>query len=273
MNEIRSEISFIIGEAFRESEGHIGRGRDMFAAKLKSDVLREIVEVVSPLVEEVKLGITKNGISIRAVDPAHVAMVDLALEKKAFEEYKADDNEIGLDVDKIKDVLKLARVNDIISMNHDEDKNRLIMTVGNVTRKMALVDTAGMSDPKVPNLNLPAKVGIKTAELRQGIRASESVSDHIALTVNPDGFEMNSEGDTDSVNLKLPKDLLDELVCKETVRSLFPLDYFSNMVKAISGADSVRMSIGNDYPVNMEFTIAKGNGEVRYLLAPRIESE
>jgi len=240
---------------------------------MRSDVLREVVDVVSPLVEEVKVGIGKDGISIRAVDPAHVAMVDLSLDKKAFEEYKADEGELGLDIDKIKDVLKLARANEIISIKHDEDKNKLIMSVGNVTRRMSLVDTAGMSDPKVPNLNLPAKVIIKTDELRQGIRASESVSDHLALAASPDGFEINSEGDTDSVDLKLPKDLLDELSCKESVRSLFPLDYFSNMIKAITSADAVTIKLGNDYPVNVEFEIAKGNGEVRYLLAPRIESE
>ena len=44
---------------------------------------------------------------------------------------------------------------------------------------------------------------------------------------------MISEGDTDSVILKLSKDLLVSLECKENVRSLFPLDYFSNMIRAI----------------------------------------
>jgi proliferating cell nuclear antigen len=32
------------------------------------------------------------------------------------------------------------------------------------------------------------------------------------------------------------------------------------------------MQLGNDYPVKVEFKIAGGKGEVRYLLAPRIES-
>jgi proliferating cell nuclear antigen len=245
----------------------------MFNAKAKSEVLRELIDVVSTLVDEVKFNVTKSGIGVKAVDPAHVAMVDLSVEKSAFEEFKGDDSELGIDINKMREVLKLARAGEIISMDLDEDKNRLVMSVGNIVRRMSLVDTAGMSDPKVPSLDLPAKLAVRTDELRQGIRASESVSDHIALIASSDGFEMISEGDTDSVNLKLPKDLLEELSCKETVRALFPLDYFSSMIKAASSADSITMHLGNDYPVRMEFKIADGKGEVKYLLAPRIESE
>jgi proliferating cell nuclear antigen len=245
----------------------------MFDAKIRSDVLKEVVDVISTLVDEAKFNLGKDALVVKAVDPAHVAMVDLTLDRSAFEGYKADDAELGLDMDKMKEVLKLSRAGDVLSLTQEEDKNRLVVHVGNITRRMSLVDTAGMSDPKVPNLNLPAKIRVRTEELRQGIRASESVSDHIALIATPDGFEILSEGDADSVNLKLPKDMLDELVCKEKARSLFPLDYFANMIKAISTAPTVTMYMGNDYPVRLEFDIAGGKGQVKYLLAPRIESE
>ena len=244
----------------------------MFEAKVKSEVLRELVDVVSTLVDEAKVNAGKEGIAVKAVDPAHVAMVDLALDRSAFEAYKADDIELGLDMDKMKEVLKLSRTGEVLALTHEEDKNRLVVHVGNITRRMSLVDTAGMSDPKVPNLNLPAKVRVRTEELRQGIRASESVSDHIALIATPDAFEIVSEGDTDSASLRLQKDMLDELEVKEKVRSLFPLDYFSNMIKAIGTAATVTMYMGNDYPVKLEFDIAGGKGQVKYLLAPRIES-
>jgi len=245
----------------------------MFEAKVKADVLKEVVDVISTLVDEAKFNVTKDGVSVKAVDPAHVAMVDLSLDRGAFEAYRADECELGIDMDKVKEVLRLAKAGDTITMTHEEDKNRLVLNVGNTTRRMSLVDTAGMSDPKVPSLNLPARVTIRTEELRQGIRASESVSDHIALIVGPDGFEIVSEGDTDTVSHKVPKDLLEDLQAKEVVRSLFPLDYFSNMVKAISTAGSVKLHLGSDYPVKMEFPVAGGKGEVRYLLAPRIESD
>ena len=245
----------------------------MFEAKLKAEVLKEMVDVVSTLVDEAKLNVGKDSVSVKAVDPAHVAMVDLSLDRGAFESYKADETELGLDMDKMKEILRLAKAGEVISVAHDEDKNRLVVTVGNTTRRMSLVDTAGMSDPKVPSLNLPAKLVVRTDELRQAIRASESVSDHIALKASPEGFEVVSEGDTDTVSHMVPKDLLEELQAKDAVRSLFPLDYFSNMVKAISTAPTVSLYLGTDYPVRMEFRIAGGKGEVKYLLAPRIESD
>ncbi len=232
-----------------------------------------MLNVVATLVDEAKFNIKEDGISLRAVDPAHVAMIDLSLKSSAFDSYKATESEFGIDITKMIDVLKLAKPNDIISITHDEEKNKLILKIANITRSMALVDTTGMVEPKVPNLSLPAKVVISTVELIQGIRASEAVSDHITLSTTPDGFELESEGDTDAVNLKLTKDLLTELKCKENVKSLFSLDYFSNMIKSAANEKTVTMNLGTDFPVKIEFNIANDNGEVHYLLAPRIESE
>ena len=245
----------------------------MVSAKVKSDVLKGIIDVTSPLVNEVKFNVTAKGISLRAVDPAHVAMVDLEVDSKAFEEFKADNMELGIDVDKLSGIMRLSSSEDMVSLDYDEESNRLIVKIGNLVRKMGLIDTAGMPDPKMPNISLPAKVVIKASELNQGVRASEAVSDHLALTVNKDNFELYAEGDTDTVNLKLPKDLLVELNAASKCKSLFSIDYFSNMIKSVRGEDPITILLGNDNPIRVEFNIADNKGHVTYLLAPRIESE
>ena len=245
----------------------------MFNAKVKSEVLKGIIDVTSPLVNEVKFNITSKGISLRAVDPAHVAMVDLEVNSKAFEEFKATDMELGIDMDKLGSIMRLSSSGDMVTLNYDEESNRLIVKIGNLIRKMGLIDTAGMPDPKMPNLNLPGKVILKASELNQGVRASEAVSDHLALTVDKDTFELFAEGDTDTVNLKLPKDLLVELNTSSKCKSLFSIDYFSNMIKPVRGEDPITIMIGNDNPIKVEFDIADSKGHVTYLLAPRIESE
>jgi len=105
------------------------------------------------------------------------------------------------------------------------------------------------------------------------VRASEAVSDHLALVVDKDSFELFAEGDTDTVNLKLPKNLLVSLTVSSKCKSLFSIDYFSNMIKSVKGEDPISIQLGNDNPVKVEFDIADSKGHVKYLLAPRIESE
>ena len=245
----------------------------MFNAKVKSEVLKGIIDVTSPLVNEVKFNVTKDGISLRAVDPAHVAMVDLSVGKDAFDHFEAEDVELGVDMDKFSGIMRLSGSGDTITLDHDEKENKLVVTIGNLVRKMALIDTAGMPDPKMPNLDLPGKVVVKASELTQGVRASESVSDHLALTMNKQSFELYAEGDTDTVNLTLSKDMVEELTASGTYKSLFSIDYFSNMIKPVKANDTLTIFLGNDNPTRVEFDIADSKGHVTYLLAPRIESE
>ncbi|MEM0492999.1 MAG: proliferating cell nuclear antigen (pcna) [Candidatus Thermoplasmatota archaeon] len=245
----------------------------MFSAKVKSDVIKGIIDVTSPLVNEAKFNISPKGITLRAVDPAHVAMVDLEVKNKAFEEYKADDMELGIDLDKLSGIMRLANSGEIIQMDYDEESNRLVIKIGNLIRKMGLIDTAGMPNSKAPNLDLPAKIVLKASELTQGVKASEAVSDHIALTVDKDSFELYAEGDTDTVNLKLPKEMLLELNSNGKHKSLFSIDYFSNMIKPVRSEDPITIHMGTDNPIRVDFDIADKKGHVTYLLAPRIESE
>ncbi|MBX8638081.1 MAG: DNA polymerase sliding clamp, partial [Thermoplasmata archaeon] len=74
----------------------------MFKASVKAEVLKQIVEVVSTLVDEAKFNIDADGISLKAVDPAHVAMVELTLTKEAFEGYEGEECELGIDLEKLR---------------------------------------------------------------------------------------------------------------------------------------------------------------------------
>ena len=111
----------------------------MFNAKVKSDIIKGIIDVTSPLVNEAKFNITSKGISLRAVDPAHVAMVDLEIKNTAFEEYKSEDMELGIDLDKLSGIMRLANSGDTVSLEYDEKSNRLIVKIGNLVRKMGLL--------------------------------------------------------------------------------------------------------------------------------------
>jgi proliferating cell nuclear antigen len=100
------------------------------------------------------------------------------------------------------------------------------------------------------------------------------VSDHIALGVESGNelFYVDAEGDTDDVHLELDEgDLIDLQV--GPAHSLFSLDYLKDMNKAIATDAEVTMELGEEFPVKMHFDIAEGNGQVTFMLAPRIQSD
>ena len=243
----------------------------MFKATLKSDVLKSIVNAISPISDEIKFSITPDGMAMRAVDPTHIAMIGLDVNRTAFDSFEADESEVGLELDKVRDILKLAASGETISMEQDSERGKLIFKLGNITRRMNLLDTSSINAPKVPNLELKATIVVPAQELQRGIKASGDISDHITLSAEGESFEVACAGDTDSVSLVLDRASLVSINAPEPVRSAFTIDYFSNLIKAVPSDSNVTIGLDTDKPVKVSFGLADGNGVVRYLLAPRIE--
>ena len=178
----------------------------MFKARIKADSIKEFIGTVGALVDEAKMNVSEDGIQVKAVDPSHVAMIEANLVKSAFDSYEAAPVEMGIDVDKFKTVLAVAGKEDMVDMEKDDSLNRLVVNIGNLTRAMPLLDTSGMPDPKVPSLDLPASISVSVNEISQGLKASKSVSDHIALSTTKDSFRLVCEGDNQNkVDLSLGK--------------------------------------------------------------------
>jgi len=251
----------------------------VFKARIKADSIKEFIGTVGALVDEAKLNVSEDGIQVKAVDPSHVAMIEANLVKSAFDSYEAAPVEMGIDVDKFKTVLAVAGKEDMVDMEKDDSLNRLVVNIGNLTRAMPLLDTSGMPDPKVPSLDLPASVSVSVNEIAQGLKASKSVSDHIALSTTKDSFRLVCEGDNQNkVDLSLGKDQLEKLDSAEETTSLFSLEYFALMVNSLPADRILHINLGSDLPVKVDADLAVDDmtgaqGNVKFLLAPRIDRE
>ena len=225
------------------------------------------------------MNVSEDGIQVKAVDPSHVAMIEANLVKSAFDSYEASPVEMGIDVDKFKTVLSVAGKEDMVDMEKDDSLNRLVVNIGNLTRAMPLLDTSGMPDPKVPSLDLPASISVSVNEISQGLKASKSVSDHIALSTTKDSFRLVCEGDNQNkVDLSLGKDQLEKLDSSEDATSLFSLEYFALMVNSLPSDRILHINLGSDLPVKVDADLAVDDmtgaqGNVKFLLAPRIDRE
>jgi len=247
----------------------------MFKAIVSAETLRAALDSVSVLVDECKIRLEEDGITIRAVDPANVGMVDLSLAASAFESYETDGGVIGVDLSRLEEFASMADADQLIQLELDEETRKLHVQIEGLEGTLALIDPESIrQEPDLPDLDLPADIVLEGADIARAVTAADMVSDHIALGVDADEetFYVDAEGDTDDVHLELTREDLIDLTAGDA-HSLFSLDYLKDMNRAIPGDAEVAIELGEEFPVKLHFDIAEGEGSVTYMLAPRIQSD
>ena len=245
----------------------------MLNVTARSELLRTIVETLNVVVEDARLDFTEGGLNVRVVDPSHVAMVQMGVDAAAFDTWEVDETNIGIELQKMKELLSLSGAGDLIEMQYDDGVGQVNLNVGKIDRVIRPLDTANLSPPNVPGLELPSSVTISGANLAQALRAARQVGDLVNLSLEPDAFSVQVTGDQDSVNVSYGKDEVLALDCESPVRSQFSLTYLLPMARMMSSTDSVCLRFGENLPLKIEFTFEDNAGSVIYFLAPRVEGD
>lgn len=248
----------------------------LFEASIEAGSLRDAMDTIHAIVDECRLHFCNDGLVIRAVDPANVAMVDESIGTDAFKSYETDCGEIGINLERVMEVVGIADDSEtLVQFNLNPEVRKLEMQVGSVEYTLALIDPDSIRmEPDIPELDLPAEVSVDSAEFKRGIRAGDMVSDHLRYRVDPQAeqFITAADGDTDDVNLELGEDDLEDVEWG-AADSLFSLDYLKDLRKPIPKETTLLMQLGEEFPLKISLTMADGAVEVTYMLAPRISSD
>ena len=229
---------------------------------VRASILKGMVSVMSSMTDQIKIVCEDRGISAVAVDPAHVVMVGFNIDKVHMDGYKGDGEEYGIDLPKLNGILKLAD-NDMDCTVELSD--RLTVQVGNITRRMAVLDTASMTTPKIPNLSLDASVSMKASDLLYIMKAVQDIGDTVTIAIHNGAIKAVSEDDVQSSEYEWTAASSDG-----DAEATFPKDYVMTAVKSIPAQWDTTMEVSDDYPMKIVFGTETGGW---FLIAPRVESE
>ena len=114
--------------------------------------LKEIIDIINSITGEAKFEFEPDGIHVRAIDSARVAMADLFVSNSVFANYDVSEKtDIPLELERVKNVLKLGSSSETISMANAPGKLKFIM--GNLSKSIALLEYGNMTAPKLPSVN------------------------------------------------------------------------------------------------------------------------
>ncbi len=243
----------------------------MFKAELSdSNILKTSFDAISSIVDEVEIQTDSEGMRLDALDRSHITFVHLELKSDLFDEYTCDVPEkINIDTDEFMRVLKRAKSDDRVILSVDEG-NLIITFEGEATRtfKIRLIDME-YDTPVPPQLEHPAHVQIPFSLLKDSINDIDIFSDKILLRLDPDNFTASADGEFGDASIEY---IHGEKITEE-VKSLFSLDKIREMLKADKFSDVAQISLGDDMPLLLSLEMVTGDGELSFLLAPRLETD
>lgn len=239
---------------------------------MSGEILKTISRAIVALVSECRLHFLQKGLHSRAVDPSNVAMVIVDVPKESVESYRIEaEKTIGIDMNRVFDISKTISAKDLVELSL-QNETSLRIKFGSVEYNLALIDPSAIrKEPKIPELNLPAKIVLDAGEFKKAISATEKVSDNIVLKSDKNSFTIEAKGDVEKLTFTMTGSELIEFNGGEA-RSMFSVEYLKEFCKVAGAGDLLTIYLGTNYPAKFSFELVGGKVRVEYILAPRVES-
>jgi hypothetical protein len=233
----------------------------VFTIAAEARVWKGLLGALGAIRNEVKLEIGNNEMTCAAVDPAHVMMVNMKLDKQMFTNWDVHDTgPIGINVKRMLETIKHTRDDEQIAITTIKNPQRklregkdysldLQIDTADITRYRTLEDITGITQPKVPNLHLRFSAKIDYRKLQRTmnlLNADFELVDHITIRGDMNQLDLmmlehdfrdekaflystkTFYGGKDCV-IEITQEDIHKLPITES-RSLYPMDYMMDIL-------------------------------------------
>uniref|UniRef100_A0A5S6R3S1 DNA sliding clamp PCNA n=1 Tax=Trichuris muris TaxID=70415 RepID=A0A5S6R3S1_TRIMR len=255
----------------------------MFEAKLASaGIIKKILEAIKDLLTDAQWDCRDSGLSLQAMDSSHVALVALKLNADGFEDYRCDRSmSLGLNITNMTKIMKAANADDSFMIRAQDNSDTVIFVFeapsadrfSQYSLKLMDLDTEHLG---IPDTQYNCTVTLPSAEFSRICRDLLSIGESITIECNKVGIKFTTKGDLGSGTILLQQTDVEgkevKIDMREPCKVTFATKYLNNFSKAAPLSPSVQLSLSDDMPISVEFTI-ESIGYIRYYLAPKIEED
>jgi len=249
---------------------------NLFLAKTSSSQeWKAVAAAVKTLVEEATFDATTEGLTFRAMDPSHVALVDLLMPNSSFEKYEVDKPfKFSLRVEDLVKLIGRSDAKDSVEIASGEEEAIKVTLKNGYKREFSvhLIESTGGTAP-LPRLEFDTKVTLTKNIFEKLLSDISVVSDQVTIQATKDKLSFSGKSDVGKADISLEKndaDVLDLQVGAES-KATYSIDYLIGITKAMGGvSDTLFAEFSTKKPIRLEFKLNDQGARVHYFLAPRV---
>ncbi|MDE1852492.1 MAG: proliferating cell nuclear antigen (pcna) [Thaumarchaeota archaeon] len=237
---------------------------------------KAIASAVKTLVEEATFEANGEGLTFRAMDPSHVALVDLALPNSSFSSFECDKPyKFSLRVEDLVKLVGRSETKDSVQISSTEEDAIAVKLSNGYTREFTihLIESTAASAP-LPKLEFDAKISLTKTILEEVLGDIAVVSDQVSIQATKDKLTFSGKSDVGKAEISLASKDADVLEFKVGAdsKATYSIDYVNGILKALGGVtDTVELEYSTKKPLKLTMKLNDQGAKLWYFLAPRVQ--
>ena len=233
-------------------------------------IIKDSVETICLIIDELSFECDSESIRLNALDKSHITFIGLEWKSILFDTYQCSEPcSFTVDASELLKIIKRIKTDDVLSLGLDEG-NLILKYNGDSTRtfKLRLIDVE-YETPVPPTVNYPVHLSIPTDVFNDAITDAELYGEKISLSCDNDYFITSADGE---FGVNHNRYLHGENI-GDYVKSTYSIPKIKEMLKGKGLSHEVRLGLGDDLPLTLEYHSPTNDYKLGFLLAPRLETD
>jgi proliferating cell nuclear antigen len=261
-------------------------GADVAEITTDGATIKPFLNAISRVVDEAKVHIDEDGLSVRAVDPANVFMGDVTLQAGAFESYDlSEESTIGVPLGNLQSAVRRARKGSDDELTLSVQQRRLTATVARGYENTDVVSQSTMDlidpdsirqEPDIPELDRDVSLSIDAGAFTDALSyAVGGPSEQVwfkTQQVNQHATALYLSGETDVMSESVA---ISDVDTDATCEAVYSYDYMKQVLGGIGDVEpeTITVLFDDEFPITVGMESEDRPFKAQYFLAPRVQSD
>ena len=231
-------------------------------------LLAKVIDIISELVTEVRIKVNEFGMSITAMDPANISMVNFKIPKSSFSQFEVEKEVLGINLDNLKQILR--RSGSGSSLTIEKKENLLSIHIQDRIKRNFTLNLIEIESEErdLPELEFSSLVEINSVDLITSIEDCNIVADACSFIIKDGKFIIEAK----SLNSARSEFSGDEAkIQAENCKAKYSLEYLQKFMKGAKLCEKSVLKFAEEHPLRIDFKTPEM--ELSFILAPRVETD
>jgi len=229
---------------------------------------KKAIDAISSFISEGNFRFNDEGVSLKAVDPSQIVLVNFLMQKNAFEKFKVEPTLVGVDLGELSKIMSRTLPLDKMNIKLNDSEMQLNLD-GQISRNFALpLLDVSEEEVKMPSEDFDTSIEINARILKEALKDASLFGTSVVFRVKQGELLIEARGSSGTLHSVAKQAKGVSIKSTKEVVSKYSLTFLQNIVREADPGQKILLQMKSDSAMRVSYKI--GPAQIEFFLAHMI---